>query len=133
MFILPTSAANEDDDYNFEVELDGVTFVFDMHWNDRAGAWFMSLSKTDGTKLVSGIRVTSSLIPLSWYVHTTDAPKGRLFLFESSGTGDDPGRFDLAEDQRCQLCYYEQAEWEALLVTNEADLDATLTSLGLAP
>jgi hypothetical protein len=131
VFILPTSNANEDDDYSFEVELDGETFLFDFRWNERADAWFMSLSLPNGEALAQGIKVTSSLIPLSWYATNPAAPKGRLFLFDSSGSFADPGRFDLAPESRCQLCYYEQSEWQALLAAD--DPEVIFAALGLAP
>jgi hypothetical protein len=117
MYLLPTET--EEENYSFEAELDGATYILQFNWNDRASAWFLSLSKDDGTKLASGIKLTTGTVVFDWLVDL-DAPIGRLYVYDSSLTDADPGRYDLADGQRCQLLYIEYSDLE-LLAAEDVD------------
>lgn len=129
MFLLPTSNARADDFYSFEVDLDGVSYLCEFYWNERAGAWFLSLALEDGTKLISGVKVTAGTALFSWYVDRISAPRGRLLVVDTTEPVTDPTRYDLASDARCVMVYLEQAE-VALFFTQ--DLGAALAGVSYA-
>jgi len=133
MDALPTSKDKADDYYSFVRELDGVAYEFTFYWNDRAGAWFMSLALADGTKLLSGIKVTVGLTMFKWWVDNVNGFAGCLYVMDSSGTDVDPGRYDLAPDGRCTIYYFEHQDLLALSGdTSDASL-AALAAMGLSP
>jgi len=127
MFFLPTSKDKRDDFYTFEVDLDERSYIFQLYWNTRANGWFLSLLDLEGVPLVSGIRLTAGVAPLTWFVNTDNGILGRLYVHDTSGAHADPGRYDLAPDGRCVLIYFEQAEVEALFAAT--DVDATVKEL----
>lgn len=89
---------------DFEVELEGRSYTFETRWNERAGAWFLTVKDTAGVVLVAGRKMVLGAGLLG---RSPDArlPPGGLLLVDTSGTEIDPGRDDLGE--RVVLAYYE--------------------------
>ncbi len=131
MLTLPTSKEKSDDFYSFELELDGKSYSFQFYWNARASAWFLDLSLDDGTALLSGNKLTSGLYPFAWWSDRIDGFPGSLFVFDSSGTNTDPGRYDLAPGARCTLYYFEAVDLRALRGDQDEDALNALAALGL--
>lgn len=131
MDALPTSKDDADDYYTFTRELDGTSYEFQFYWNDRASAWFVSLFLTDGTKLLSGIKVTVGLTMFKWWVDQTNGFAGAIYVMDSSGTDADPGRYDLAPDGRCTMYYLEEQDLLALSGDTSDDSLAALADMGL--
>lgn len=125
MFIIPTDVNEEN--YSLQVDLDGVNYELSLRWNERSEAWFMAMALTDGTKLVSGIKLTTRTPLFTWFT-SLDAPLGRLVIFDSSGTDEDPGLYDLGIDRRCQLVYATEAEF-ALIIQGGTVFDDYLDAL----
>lgn len=76
--------------FRIEVELDeGRTFFLTMRWNERAGAWFMAVDDSGGTRLLSCIRL---VVDWPLFARFTDArlPFGNLVLEDSQGEEKDP-------------------------------------------
>lgn len=101
-FVIPTRT--DDEHYEEQVELDGIVYSMKLAWNHRAGAWFVSLSKQDGTPIISGTRVVVDW-PLLHYCSHPDKPAGLLLALDTSGAGADPGLTDLGG--RVLLMYQE--------------------------
>lgn len=130
MFIIPTSKDKGDDFYGFDLELDGVAYHFDFRWNERASSWFMNLSLTDGTALISGIKLTAGSAPIHWWVNVENGIPGFFFVYDTSGKNQDPGRYDLSPDGRCVLYYFEKADVDALNGFTDDDALAALAAAG---
>jgi hypothetical protein len=88
--------------YSIRTELDGARYLFDLEWNDRAAAWFFSISDAEGVPLVSGVRVVIDLPLLDGFSNAA-LPPGVLFAADSMNMDLDPGRTDLGD--RVQLVY----------------------------
>jgi hypothetical protein len=102
MLALPADSA--DPSYAFEVELEGSLYRFELHWNDRDGAWFLSLYDATETLLVAGRKVVLGANLLGKSAEPA-LPPGLLLILDTSGANADPGRDDLGE--RCPLIYVE--------------------------
>lgn len=90
--------------YEFQIELEGESFVFELRWNERDGAWALSISDADGNPLLSGRRVVLGT-PLLFRKRAVSPtlPPGELIAEDTSGTGIEPGIGDLGG--RVQLRY----------------------------
>lgn len=90
--------------YDFEVELEGRSYAFAFRWNERAGAWFMTVHDAAGIILVAGRKVVlgASLLGRS---RNPALPPGGLVAIDTSGADIDAGRDDLGE--RVLVVYYE--------------------------
>lgn len=99
--------------YNLEIPLDNVTFRLGFHWNDRAGAWFMSIADVNGTPLLSGRRVVVGF-PLLARFRDPRLPTGELNAVDTSGKQQEAGENDLGE--RVRLLYFPIAELPAAWV-----------------
>ncbi len=90
--------------YDFEVELEGALYRFDLHWNARDGAWFLALYDATENLLVAGRKVVLGANLLGRSADPA-LPPGALLIVDTSGANEDPRRDDLGA--RCQLCYME--------------------------
>jgi hypothetical protein len=91
--------------YSFDVLLDGAKFYFDLRWNARDGAWYMSISDRDRAPIVSGVRVVTNW-PLLRRCVDPRRPAGTIIAIDSTEEGD-PGLTDLGG--RVVLTYTEAA------------------------
>jgi hypothetical protein len=105
LFTIPTRTDLES--YVEQVELDGVVYEFDVTWNQRDGAWYLSLSDAEGKPIASGLRIVVDF-PLLHYVGHPDKPPGTLMAIDTSGSGVDPGLSELGG--RVQLVYHAATE-----------------------
>lgn len=80
--------------YDFGVDLEGSSFTFELRWNPRAGAWFLSVYDAAGDLLIAGRRV---VLGVSLFGPNFDErlPPGFLCAIDTGTTGEDPGRDDL--------------------------------------
>jgi len=93
--------------FKFRTELDGAGYVFEFWWNDRAGAWFMSISDTDDVMILAGVRVVVDF-PLAARFHDERLPPGVLVAQDTTGARQDPGLEDLGV--RTVLLYFPSSE-----------------------
>lgn len=93
--------------YDFEIELDGVVYVFDMEWNDRDSGWYMSILDRDLTPLLSGRRVVTNW-PLTNRYRDSRLPAGTIEAVDTSGSETEPGLSDLGD--RVKLIYTPKAD-----------------------
>lgn len=101
--------------YTLEVALDNVTFRLGFHWNDRAGAWFMSIADVNGTPLLSGRRVVVGF-PLISRFRDPRLPAGDFNAVDTSGQKLEAGPNDLGD--RVRLLYFSRSELPAALVAS---------------
>lgn len=80
--------------YRFSVTLEGKLLTFELRWNERSEAWFLSLFDADGAPIFSGRRVVLGANLLG---RSADArlPRGILLAHDTSGASRDAGRDDL--------------------------------------
>ncbi len=88
--------------YSFDIELDAVTFHFEMEWNDRNNSWYMSISDASGVPLLSGRRVSIGY-PLINIYRDPRLPAGMIEAIDTSSTDTEPGAGDLGD--RVKLVY----------------------------
>lgn len=88
--------------YNFQCDLDNVSFKFSFEWNDRDSGWYMSIADVNGVALLSGRRVVLNY-PLINLYRDSNLPLGSITAFDSTGTDTEPGYSDLGD--RVYLAY----------------------------
>lgn len=98
--------------YSFEVDLDGVTYGFEFHWNDRDQAWYFSVFDVTGTLLLAGRKVTLGSLLLNRF-RDPRLPAGVLEVIDTSGTDTDATLADLGT--RVKMLYTEAADLSAEL------------------
>lgn len=77
---LPTS---EFPNYSYTTGLDGKEYKLHYIYNVRNASWYLSIYKTDGTLLLSGVRLVPWLDLL--FIHPkTELPLGNLYLLPTS-------------------------------------------------
>ena len=101
MLILPTRT--DLPRYTFAMELEGTVYVFGLDYNDRDGAWYMSISTEDSTPLVLGRALRLGTLFLGDKLRSPGLPAGDFVLFDSSSGDVDPGLSDLGD--RVSLVY----------------------------
>lgn len=82
--------------FTLRCELDAVEYEFTFRFNERDGTWFMSLADIEGDPIVEGVPLRVNL-PLLMDVPDVRKPGGLLMALDTSGTGVDPGRYDLGD------------------------------------
>lgn len=100
--------------YEFECELEGVTYSFDLAWNDRDGAWYMQIGDGNQNLLCGSLRVVLGKFFTIRYRNAALFP-GQLLCVDTSGQNTDPGLLDLGA--RVQIWYYDSASVASLLAT----------------
>lgn len=89
---IPSVAA-----YEFSVEIDGVSYTFDVRWNSRAAAWYFDVLEGDGTPIARGLKIvlgcyigggrfTHDLFRLGVFVAIDTSQEGRDATFDDLGT-----------------------------------------------
>lgn len=105
IYALPITSAEPH--YSVTFDFDGVEFVLRFDWNQRDGAWYMSLELPDGTPLMLGHKVVLRF-PMFRRVVDARRPAGELVFIDTSGTDAEPGRLDLGA--RVVAVYVDGAE-----------------------
>lgn len=98
--------------YQFTTSLENTTFTFVFKWNERDGAWYMSLLDGDGVPILTGRRIVINF-PLLARVVDARRPAGELIAIDTTNSKTEPGRDDFGK--RVLLLYYEAADLQALL------------------
>jgi hypothetical protein len=89
MAILKLPITNVDRDYSLNVLFDGVVFTLQFHFNDRAGAWFVSVFDQSGAEILTGTKVVGDW--LLWkYSIDGRLPDGNVLIVDPSGEGKEP-------------------------------------------
>jgi hypothetical protein len=80
--------------YRLGTLLDGVQYTVDVHWNARAGAWYMDFYTADETPIRMGIKIVLGVL-LGGRVPDPAFPHGAMFAIDMTGSGTDAGIDDL--------------------------------------
>ena len=92
--------------YTFGVELEGVSYRFELRWNARAGAWWITVLTSDDQPIVSRKVVVG--FPLFDRYRDSRLPPGGLEAIDTTGAGLEPGLTDLGS--RVLLLYTDSAD-----------------------
>jgi hypothetical protein len=106
-FALPAGVAFFDQ----RIELDGVSYVLDFAWCERAASWLISISAADGTLLVAGMAGVSNVRLLHRYKSDPRLPPGDLALIDLTSTLAAAGYDDLGTN--VELYYFTAADLAA--------------------
>lgn len=90
--------------YDFEIDLEGRTYRFEIRWNGRAEAWFLTIRNSAGDILVAGRKIVLGA-GLAGRSRTEGLPPGVLVAVDTTDSDVDPGRYDLG--RRVLLVYAE--------------------------
>ncbi len=63
--------------YEIEVEMDGVEFRLEFSFNNRDGAWYMTIRSSDETMLRAGIKIVNEWVLLRLWAEAT-RPAGEI-------------------------------------------------------
>lgn len=93
--------------YSLTLDLDGATYTLELRWNERAGAWSLTVRDVAETVLAAGLRLVVD-VPL--LARHTDArlPRGQFLCVDTQGEGGTPGLTDLGT--RFLLLYVPRAD-----------------------
>lgn len=97
--------------YRVGTVLEGIQFIFDLHWNAREGAWYMDVSTEDDVLVRAGVKLTLGL-PVGARVADDRFPQGGLYVIDTTGNGDEATLDDLGD--RVVVMYLSTSEIEAL-------------------
>jgi hypothetical protein len=92
--------------YDFSLMLEGRRFKIELRWNERSGAWFLSLYDAADELLAAGRRVVLGA-DLRGRARDARLPPGPIMAVDSSGRNQDAGRMDLGV--RVKLVYLESS------------------------
>ena len=87
------------------VELEGVNYVLDFAWCERARVWILSVYTDDGVLVVAGLAIVSNRKLFRRFHHLPGLPPGELIHADLAGVVDAPGYDGLTE-----LVYFESTE-----------------------
>lgn len=107
MAILEIPLDSENSTYTQVMQLEGTFYLLSFHWNTRDEAWYCSIFLTDGTPIVSGIKLVVDYELLHDY-KIANQPPGALFFIDSTLNGIPCGRNDFGD--RCKLIYLTSEE-----------------------
>jgi hypothetical protein len=93
--------------YRVETAIENETFIFEVNWNTRDSAWYISLLDANENYLLSGMRINArnELVHLN---PRQTGPGGAILVFDSAGEGGAPGRYDLGD--KVELIYFPVSE-----------------------
>lgn len=92
-------------DQIFDVDLDGVTFRFELHLNSRDGAWFLNIFTTDGTLLRAGLRLVNDWTVILRWRDFAVRPAGILLVINSGALTEPPTLGELGPNAAAELIY----------------------------
>lgn len=99
----------EDPFYTMTSTLEGTDFVLEFRYSQREETWYFSVSLTDGTSLVSGVKVVCNR-PLLARFADNRLPKGELVATALGPDASPPRLTELGEGKRVELVYLTSAE-----------------------
>lgn len=96
--------------YDFEIELEGRTFLLELHWNERDSSWYLKICAAEApdVPILAGRKIVLGF-PLLGRFRDSRLPPGEITALDTSGRNQAPGLADLGD--RVLLIYSEAAEW----------------------
>lgn len=97
--------------YSQTTDLDGTPYVLSFSYDQRHDRWLLAIaSATDGTSVISGLRLVPGADLFEPYRHALNMPPGGLFVVPLGPDDSPPGLADLAPEGRCALVYFAVTE-----------------------
>ena len=95
--------------YDLKITLDGDDYILNFKFNSREERWYFDIYDKEDNPLLLGNKILCLYPLLNLQTDARDLPPG--FFYCASGPNDNspPGLYDLGEDRRCQLIYYDEA------------------------
>ncbi|MCP4570675.1 MAG: hypothetical protein GY841_24080 [FCB group bacterium] len=97
-WVIPIVNAAEDGVFSQSVTMDGVEFILDFYWSDRAGFWYFDLLDANEDLIKAGIKLVTNQ-QLIWRVSDPRRPAGEIIALDTRETdiipAQDPGLTDL--------------------------------------
>lgn len=92
----------------FSMTIDGATFVVNLRWNTRDGAWYFDLLDQGEDPIVSGVKL---VLGVALGRHSSDArmPRGAFMASDLLNSGKDATLDDLGT--RVLVYFYPFAQW----------------------
>jgi hypothetical protein len=122
--------------------LEGVPYVIEFDYNERASSWYMSIADADNVDIYNGVKIVTGFSLLKKCADPR-APPGQIWCMSTTSDGSPPTLYDLIPGGRCGL-FYVTSDWIALInagttgltgaalaakiAANVAALQATLTA-----
>lgn len=114
MQVIPFKEAAQ---WQEQIELEGVIFIFSFTWNALNEFWTMDIYNRDEDPLILGIKIVPNY-PLLMPYTVFGKPAGEIVCQNIVNAPDTISRFDMS--QKFELVYYAQGELEALLEVTRA-------------
>ena len=103
-FIIPVSGTT--DSFIEQVNLDGLIYDLQFHFNTRDNHWFMDIGR-NGVFLITGIKLVVSSDLISEFGRIEDLPPGLLSIEDLDSIDTDPDAENFGD--RVQLRYTDNA------------------------
>ena len=107
MAVLVIPTRSDLDNYKFTIDLEGLTYGFEFHYNGRMQKWVFDLTQEDGTPILQSTPVYVNQLPLQRF-QTELKPPGEILFLDTSGANLDPTEDDLGT--RVLMMYIESVE-----------------------
>lgn len=85
--------------------LESVSYTLAFNYNQREDTWALSISDSNGTLLLDGVKLVCNINLLSQYQYLGNLPPGILACFTNTSDDSPPGLEDLVSGGRCLLAY----------------------------
>lgn len=99
--------------YTMTTVLDGADYLFEFRYSQRESCWYFTISLTDGTALVSGVKVVCNRSLLTRFANI-QLPKGVLVAMATGPDASPPGLTELGAGKRVELIYASAEELASL-------------------
>lgn len=83
--------------YEFQIDLENITYTLEFGWNQRAERWYMAIYNATGDLLLGDVILLTNVPLLDQYIDE-NLPPGRFILIDESGENKNPGENDLGND-----------------------------------
>lgn len=82
ILVLPFQAGSASD--TFSTPINSITYIFQVHWNFREGAWYFDIQDANRNPIVSGIKVVTGAY-LARIAGVSPMKDGVIVAVDSSG------------------------------------------------
>ena len=114
MALLTIPIDNENAAYDFQVDLDGVTYTLDFKFNGRSNLWQMSILDAEGDNLIIGaVPVLTNAVLNYPYLATPGTPPGTFIAIDETGQEQNANRDNFGTD--IKLFYEENPDGRQVL------------------
>jgi hypothetical protein len=97
MAVLQIPVRSDLDAYEFQIDLDGKTYLLRFRYNSRMNLWHMDVCRVDATEILAGIPLLTNCDLIGRY-NVADRPPGDFLAYDESGGAKNAGRDDLGAD-----------------------------------